>query len=63
MACLHFNVNVCSKKKKTKKGDRYIKVTFPKYKLGDELVREIAVAPTYGKYFCCKFSVFRMSFE
>ena len=29
---------------KTKEGVPYFKVTFPKYKLGDELVREIAVA-------------------
>ena len=32
---------------KTKEGVSYFKVTFSKYKLGDELVREIAVAPTY----------------
>ena len=48
MACLHFNENVCRQTKKTKEGVPYFKVTFPKYKLGDELVREIAVAPTYG---------------
>lgn len=35
--------------KKTKAGKRYIKVTYPKYKLGEELVCEIATAPTYGK--------------
>ena len=27
-----------------------MKVTYPKFKLGDEVVREIAVPPTYGKY-------------
>ena len=48
MACLHFNENVCRQTRKTKEGEPYIKVTFPKYKLGEELVREIAVAPTYG---------------
>ena len=48
MACLHFNENVCRQTKKTKEGVPYFKVTFPKYKLGDELVREIALAPTYG---------------
>jgi hypothetical protein len=30
-----------------------MKVTYPKYKFGEELVREVASSPTYGKlYFC-----------
>ena len=49
MACLHFNENVCRQtKKKMKEGVPYFKVTFSKYKLGDVLVHEIAVATTYG---------------
>lgn len=48
MACLHFNENVNRQTRKTKEGMPYMKVTYPKYKLGDELVREISVAPTYG---------------
>ena len=47
MACLNFNENVCRQTKKTKEGVPYFKVTFPKYKLGNELARLIAVAPTY----------------
>lgn len=27
-----------------------MKVTYPKFKLGDEVVREVAVPPTYGEY-------------
>ena len=30
-------------------GDAYYKVTYPKFKLGEEVVREVAVPPTYGK--------------
>ena len=26
-----------------------LKVSFPKFKLGEEVVREVAVMPTYGK--------------
>ena len=37
-----------NEKKKMKEGVPYFKVTFSKYKLGDVLVHEIAVAPTYG---------------
>ena len=29
----------------------YMKVTYPKYKFGEELVREVACAPTYGKLY------------
>lgn len=35
---------------KSKDGEDYLKVTFPKFKLGEEVVREIAVLPTYGKW-------------
>ena len=27
-------------------------MTYPKFKLGEEVVREIAVPPTYGKVLC-----------
>ena len=49
MASLHFNENVSRQTRLTKSGQKYIKVTYPKFKLGDELVREIPTAPTYGK--------------
>jgi len=49
LASLHFNENVRREKQKSKDGEDYLKVTFPKFKLGEEVVREIAVMPTYGK--------------
>ncbi|XP_067029941.1 uncharacterized protein [Acropora muricata] len=48
LASLHFNENVRRERKKSKDGEDYLKVTFPKFKLGEEVVREIAVMPTYG---------------
>ena len=33
----------------SKDGEDYLKITFPKFKLGEEVVREIAVLPTYSK--------------
>jgi hypothetical protein len=35
---------------KTKDGKKYMKVTYPKQKLGDEVVREVRVPTTYRKY-------------
>ena len=32
----------------SKEGEAYIKVTYPKFKLEEEVVRDIAVPPTYG---------------
>jgi len=46
-------MKICSgKPKKTEDGKDYYKVTYPKFKLGEEVVREIAVPPTYGKIPC-----------
>jgi hypothetical protein len=45
---LHFNENVRRAKKLTKDGSTYVNVTYPKYKNGGDVVREIAVAATYG---------------
>ena len=50
LACLHFNENVRRDTMKTKDGKKYMKVTYPKHKLGDEVVREVRVPPTYRKY-------------
>ena len=47
---MHFNENVGRTTRKTKDGKVYTKVTYPKFKLGEELVREIATSPTYGEY-------------
>jgi hypothetical protein len=49
LATLHFNENVHRKPKQTKDGKTYMHITYPKFKLGDEVVREVAVPPTYGK--------------
>ena len=47
------SMKICSEKqKKTEDGKDYYKVTYPKFKLGEEVVREIAVPPTYGKVLC-----------
>ena len=35
---------------KRKDGQKYIKVSYPKHKLGDEVVREVAVPATYSEY-------------
>ena len=31
-------------------GQKYIKISYPKHKLGDEVVREVAVPATYSEY-------------
>jgi len=33
----------------SKNGEAYIKVTYPKFKFGEEIMREVAVPPTYGE--------------
>ncbi|XP_068704429.1 uncharacterized protein [Montipora foliosa] len=48
LAVLHFNENVNRQTKTAENGDEYFRVTYPKFKLGDEVVREVAVPPTYG---------------
>ena len=35
--------------KKTNTGNNYYRVTYPKFKLGEEVVREVLVPPTYSK--------------
>ena len=52
LASLHLNENLLRETKKTEDGKDYYKVTYPKFKLGEEVVREIAVPPTYGKVLC-----------
>lgn len=47
LASLHFNENVHRECQTSKDGTPYMKVTYPKFKLGDEVVREVAVPPTY----------------
>lgn len=48
----HFNENVFREQQKALDGSLYFNVIYPKYKLGDEVVREVAIPPTYSKYKC-----------
>ena len=49
LANLHFNENVKRATHQSKDGSDYIKVAYPKFKLEEEVVREVAVPPTYSK--------------
>ena len=49
LAICHFNENLNRRKRQSKDGKPYYNVTLPKFKLGDEVVREVAVPPTYSK--------------
>ena len=46
---MHFNENVQREKRQTKAGTVHYNVIYPKYKFGEEVVREIAAPPTYVK--------------
>jgi len=50
LAGLHFNENVKRETQREKDGKPYYKVTYPKFNLGEEVVREVAIPPTHGKY-------------
>jgi len=52
LASLHFNENLRRDLKQTKDGKTYMHVTFPKFKMGEEVVREIAEPPSYGMTGC-----------
>ena len=52
LARLHFNENLRRDLKQTKDGKTYMHVTFPKFKMGEEVVREIAEPPSYGMTGC-----------
>ena len=49
LASLHFNENIKRETKKTNTGNSYYRVTYPKFKFGEEVVREVPVPPTYSK--------------
>jgi hypothetical protein len=55
---MHFNENVHREKRKTKDGTTYYNVVYPKYKFGEEVVREIAVPSTYSMYTMFTVSVY-----
>ena len=48
LASLHFNENIQRDTQVSKEGKEYMRVTYPKFKLGEEVVREVAGPPTYG---------------
>lgn len=50
LVSLHFNENLHRDAQLTKNGEKYYKVTYPKYKLGEEVVREVASPPTYCEF-------------
>lgn len=50
LASLHFNENLHRDAQLTKNGEKYYKVTYPKYKLGEEVVHEVASPPTYCEF-------------
>ena len=47
LASLHFNENMKRQKLTSEDGQEYYKVTYPKFKLGEEVIREVDVLPTY----------------
>lgn len=47
LAIVHFNENIKRDARQTKDGKTYYSIHYPKYKNGDELVRTVAVSPTY----------------
>lgn len=49
LTIMYFNKNVKRETKFSKEGEAYVKVTNPKFKQRDEIVRDVPVAPTYGK--------------
>ena len=55
---MHFNENVKRQTMMSKEGQPYFHITYPKYKLGEEVVREIAVPPSYGM-FCDNYLTFK----
>ena len=66
LASLHFNENVQRETQVGKNGLEYIKVSYPKYKLGEEVVRDVKTPPPYGKYILCTsipFTQTRFCFE
>jgi diphthamide synthase (EF-2-diphthine--ammonia ligase) len=50
VAALHFNENVQRTTHVCKDGKDSVRIMYPKYKMGEEVVRKVAVPPTYSKY-------------
>lgn len=50
LASLHLKENLYRDTQLTKHDEKYFKVTYPKYKLGEEVVREVASPPTHCEF-------------
>ena len=53
LARLHFNENIQRNIQTSTDGVQYIRVTYQKFKRGEEVVREVASPPTYGMQKSC----------
>ena len=62
LAALHYNHNSSWKQAVTKEGKRRFSVSFPKYKKGGHIVREIKTTSTYGKCSVCMLLVLLLYF-
>ena len=49
-ASMHFNENLHREPRKKADGSLYVQLTFPKFKGGTEVVRNVSSQPTYSKY-------------
>ena len=49
LASFCFNENLQREKQREFDGKEYIRITYPKYEMGEEVVREVAGPPTYSK--------------
>ena len=49
MTVSHFKENLHREAQKDKNGKEYFKVSYPKYKLGEEAVKPVPVPPSYSE--------------
>ena len=49
LASFCFNENLQREKQREFDGKEYIRITYPKFEMGEEVVREVACPPTYSK--------------
>ena len=49
IAALHFNENVRRATATKRKSEPCKKISYPKHKLGEEIIRDIRIPPSYGK--------------
>ena len=49
LAVSHFNENLSREARTASDGSVCYSVVYPKFRIGEEVVREVAIPPTYGK--------------